>query len=91
MIAWLLVHAGLTSPNSVWYLFFSGIGADALRLLFVTGIWGGFIKLHRQRERHHAELTELDRRRNLSLKTLNERLHRTDSGVSDGTSRSRRQ
>jgi len=76
MIHWLFVHAGLSSPNGAWYLFYSGIGADAIRLIFVTGIIGGIAKLHSQRERHHAELTELARKRNLSLKTLSERLHR---------------
>lgn len=32
MIGWLFVHAGLSSPNSPWYLFWSGIGADYTRV-----------------------------------------------------------
>jgi hypothetical protein len=32
MIYWLYVHAGLSSPDSAWYLFWSGIGADWTRI-----------------------------------------------------------
>ena len=62
MIVWLLVHSGLTNANGVYYLFFSGIGADALRAVLVTGVWGGVHRLHKQRERHHKELCEQNAR-----------------------------
>jgi hypothetical protein len=29
---WLYYHAGLSSPNSSWYLFWSGFGADWTRI-----------------------------------------------------------
>ena len=58
---WLWVHGGLSSPNSPWYLFWSGIGADWTRLLTL----GGVVTLVRQHaklkdmhERHHRELTK---------------------------------
>jgi hypothetical protein len=57
-LSWLLYHAGLTNANSPWYLFWSGIGADWTRILAV----GGLFKLWQQRERHHAELTDLHER-----------------------------
>ena len=58
MLAWLFVHAGLSSPSGAWYLFWSGIGADWTRLLAV----GGLVTLVRQRAKHHAEMKELHER-----------------------------
>lgn len=55
---WLFVHAGLASPNSPWYLFWSGIGADWTRLLAV----GGLVTLIRQRAKQHAEMKDLHER-----------------------------
>lgn len=55
---WLLYHFGLTSATSPWYLFFSGIGGDWTRLL----AFGAIVKLYRQRDKHHAELTEMHER-----------------------------
>ena len=52
---WLMVHAGLTSAESPWYLFWSGIGADWTRILTI----GGLITIIRQRAKHHAEMKEL--------------------------------
>lgn len=58
MIHWFLFHAGLTSANSPWYLFFSGIGGDWTRLLAVGAIY----KLYTQRARHHEELKDMHER-----------------------------
>jgi hypothetical protein len=51
---WLLAYAGLTSPNSPWYLFWSGIGADWTRLLAI----GGLLKFSQTLKRHHSERVE---------------------------------
>lgn len=68
MLHWLLWLAGLTSPNSGPYLFWSGIGADALRLLVVGGlvrVTHLSVKHHREstamHERHHAQKEDSDR------------------------------
>lgn len=55
---WFLLHAGLTSPNSPWYLFWSGIGADWTRLL----AFGGLLHLSLLTARHHAENREMQER-----------------------------
>lgn len=62
LLLWAYVHAGLSSPNSPWYLFWSGIGSDTIRilqgviLLLFTRI---LTRQHRERldqaERHHRE------------------------------------
>lgn len=44
---------GLQNANSKWYLFWSGIGGYAI--VAITGIIG-FVKAHRQRERHTLAL-----------------------------------
>lgn len=64
MSYWLYVHAGLSSPNSPWYLFWSGVGADWTRIIGCGGLlWFGqmLTRHHKERleqaERHHRELT----------------------------------
>lgn len=54
----ILLYAGLTSPNTPWYLFWSGIGADWTRLLSSLVVVGGFAKVLHQRAQHHAEMKE---------------------------------
>lgn len=46
---------GLKDSNSGFYLFWSGIGANALAI--IGGIIG-FVKLRRQRDRHHKQLKD---------------------------------
>lgn len=58
MTHWLLSVAGLTSPSSGWYLFWSGIGADWTRLLML----GGLTQVIRQKAKHHTEMKELHER-----------------------------
>ena len=55
MILWIMVHAGLTSAESPWYLFWSGVGADWTRLLAL----GGLVTIIRQRAKHHTEMKAL--------------------------------
>lgn len=55
MIQDLLHVLGLKDGNSAFYLFWSGIGANALAI--IGGIVG-FIKLKRQRDRHHKQLKD---------------------------------
>ena len=51
-----LLHVlGLVDPSSSFYLFWSGIGANALAIL--VGV-KGYFKLKRQRERHHRQLKD---------------------------------
>lgn len=53
---YLLKHLlGLDNSNGVAYLFWSGIGGYILVL--ITAITG-FIKAHKQRERHHQQLKD---------------------------------
>ena len=47
---------GLDNSNSVWYLFYSGIGSDLGELGLIYGLFKGFKKLHVQRIRQHHEL-----------------------------------
>lgn len=63
MIHWFWLHAGLSSANSSWYLFWSGIGADWTRLLTL----GGVITLVRQKAKHHAEIKDLHERHHREL------------------------
>lgn len=51
---WLLYHAGLTSAESPWYLFWSGFGADWTRLLAL----GGLLRFSQTLKRRHAERME---------------------------------
>jgi hypothetical protein len=46
---WIYVHAGLSSPNSPWYLFWSGIGADWTRLLALGGVLHLSRSIHQHR------------------------------------------
>jgi hypothetical protein len=46
---------GLKDSNSGFYLFWSGIGAN---LLAIIGGIVGFIKLKRQRDKHHKQLKD---------------------------------
>lgn len=55
MIQDLMHILGLKDGNSAFYLFWSGIGANLLAI--IGGIYG-FIKLKRQRERHHKQLKD---------------------------------
>jgi hypothetical protein len=55
MIHWFLYHAGLTSPNSPWYLFWSGFGADWTRIFAILGLLHVGNALHR----HHKTLKKL--------------------------------
>jgi hypothetical protein len=46
---WVLYHAGLTDPNSPYYLFFSGVGADFTRISAIfTGV---SIYIHHHRKK----------------------------------------
>lgn len=72
ILVWLFVHAGLASANGAWYLFFSGIGADALRVVMVTIVGGGLTRLHRQRASHHSELMSMHERHHKELLVAND-------------------
>lgn len=48
---YLALVLGLTSPNSTWYLFWSGFGSDAAKIVLIAGLVRNFY----QRERHHYE------------------------------------
>jgi hypothetical protein len=52
--SWLLIHAGLTSAESPWYLFWSGIGADWTRLLAL----GGLLRFSQTLKQRHSERME---------------------------------
>lgn len=58
MLHWLWLHAGLSSASSVWYLFWSGIGADWSRIL----AFGAFLKFARTLQQHHTERLEQQER-----------------------------
>lgn len=60
MFHWIFWAAGLSSPNDPPYLFWSGIGADALRLLLV----GGLARVAHLSVRHHRESTAMHERHN---------------------------
>ena len=57
LVTWLWYHAGLSSPNSPWYLFWSGIGADWTRLLAAFSLihLAGRIHKHGKRVAAHSE------------------------------------
>lgn len=62
MLHWLIVYAGLSSPSSPWYLFWSGIGADWTRVFSSLAILGGVTKVIQQRAKHHSEIKEMHER-----------------------------
>lgn len=53
------IWLGLSSPDSPWYLFWSGIGADWTRLLTFGGLLHVGSRLSKrhieQRDRHHSD------------------------------------
>ena len=55
---WLYVLSGLSSANSPFYLFWSGIGADLARIALL----GGIVQMVQRSARHHRELLELHER-----------------------------
>jgi hypothetical protein len=58
-VVWALMWAsGLTSPNEWPYLFFSGIGADALRVAIVAAV----ALLARQKHLHHLDIKAMHER-----------------------------
>jgi hypothetical protein len=55
MIQDLMHLLGLKDPSSAYYLFWSGFGANSLAII---GGFVGFVKLKRQRDRHHKQLKD---------------------------------
>jgi hypothetical protein len=45
---WLFYHAGLSSPNSPWYLFWSGFGADWTRIGTIFTAVSLYVHHHRK-------------------------------------------
>lgn len=58
MIHWIWLHAGLSSANSPWYLFWSGVGADWTRLLML----GGILRYLRARKQQYEDLKKMHER-----------------------------
>lgn len=64
----LYVLGGLSSANSPFYLFWSGVGSDLARLALL----GGVLRLIERSAHHHKELLELHERHHRERITMNE-------------------